>query len=519
MIMNNKIWNLYKTSDRGKNAISLFSINENDHLEEKVKSIYRFCINYLGGSSKENHFLDRFFLISDNIVADNLLLGEEEIVSNYFNRLIENIEIGLVDVAPNGNLIKTKDERPLVKQKDYKKICALIPDISLVLYSFFPSAFLPILFPEKFDVLIKILDALEIPMPSLPASTDKKGRLMFYNDLCENIFNFAEYHNLTPEETCACIYDFAIMLIDKEKSYNIDLPEPTNIWITGGSKNDYENFLRTPIKNSMSEWTCSENTKRGDIIVMYVLAPYSCIQSIWRAAIDGVYTPFNYYNSRTKITNGITIPQISINELKSDNYFSQLPIVRKNFQGVNGSKFSATDYKELQRLLISKRFDITILPQLYNPNLELSLDVKNEKDVEEKLLIPLLQKLGYSENDWTRQLSQKAGRKEKAIPDFVFFPKGDIHFQNSPLLIEAKYDMSSNVERTKSYNQALSYARMMKSPVFSICDKERIIVYKEKNGSFDRFNPIFEKHWQSLNDVEIYSQLLQLIGIESIKNT
>ncbi|MDR2886363.1 MAG: hypothetical protein LBU95_06255, partial [Rikenellaceae bacterium] len=135
-----------------------------------------------------------------------------------------------------------------------------------------------------------------------------------------------------------------------------------------------------------------------------------------------------------------------------------------------------------------------------------------EKDVEEKLLIPLLTKLDYRETDWTRQLSQKAGRKEKAIPDFVFFPKGERHFQNAPMIIEAKYDMNSALERTKSYNQALSYARLMKSTVFGICDRDRLIIYKERCGTFDRFKPAFEKHWQSLRNGEVFRQLKLLIG-------
>ena len=66
--------------------------------------------------------------------------------------------------------------------------------------------------------------------------------------------------------------------------------------------------------------------------------------------------------------------------------------------------------------------------------------IKVEKDVEENILIPLLKNIGYLENDWTRQLSLKAGRNEKAIPDFVFFPKGANHFETSPFVIEAKYD-------------------------------------------------------------------------------
>jgi hypothetical protein len=434
-------------------------------------------------------------------------MEQGENATDYFIKLIDNIEI----------YFDEEKKCPLITKKDYKTLCALLPEISLVLYLWVEDVFFfPILFFYNFDVFMKILDVLEIPMPELPAKTDKRGRLLLYNNLNANIMTFAKDNNLTIEETCACIYDFAFMLIE-DNNNETEMPEPTNIWFTGGSKEDYKIFLKNPVEGEKSVWTCNENTKRGDIIVMYVRTPYSCIQSIWRADIDGVYTPFNYYNSRTRVTNGIVIPHITINELKSDPYFSKLPIVRKNLQGINGIQFSATDYKELQRLLQDKGFDVSVLPQLYNPNLELVGQLKNEKDVEEKLLIPLLNKLGYSETDWTRQLSQKAGRKEKAIPDFVFLPKGEIHFQNAPMIIEAKYDMSSNLERTKSYNQALSYARLMKSSVFCICDKDRLMIYKEKKGYFDRFKPVFEKHWQSINDAEIFRQLKSLIGKKIIE--
>ena len=526
--MNKKFWDLYKNSDNGKKAISAFLMNKNvlkkiDNLderqklmEEKLISIFQFCSEYFGGLPEEKYFICDFYDTLENTFVDNLLINEDEPVSEYFDRLIDNFELGWIDVKEDGELFKLKDKNPFIRQKDYKAICAFIPAISLVLYYRTPNIFLPILFPERFDVLMKIFDVLGIPMPQLPASTDKRGRLLLYNDICNNIFEFAKENNLTPEETCACIYDFAFMLMEEDES-TTELPEPTNIWLTGGSKEDYETFLKEPKQGEKSVWTCNENTKRGDIIVMYVRTPYSCIQSIWRADIDGVYTPFNYYNSRTRVTNGIVTPHITINELKADSYFSQLPIVRKNLQGVNGVQFSATDYKELQRLLKEKGFDVSVLPQLYHPDLELVGQLKTEKDVEEKLLIPLLNKLGYSETDWTRQLSQKAGRKEKAIPDFVFLPKGEIHFQNAPMIIEAKYDMSSNIERTKSYNQALSYARLMKSSVFGICDKDRLIVYKEKNGYFDRFKPVFEKHWQSINDAETFRQLKLLMGKETIE--
>jgi hypothetical protein len=515
--VNKNIWNLYKNSKRGKDTIALFTFDsEKDDLEIKAKEIFQKYNEYLGGLDIKDHFIYKCFLTIDSIIANKMFIEENENASEYFVRLIDNLEICIVEENSDGELIKVENEPPIISQKDYKTFCAVLSEISFILYLYGDLLFFPIFFREQFDVFMKILDVLNISMPELPAKSDKRGRLLLYNNLNTNITKFAKENNLTPEETCACIYDFAFMLLEND-NIQTELPEPTNIWLTGGSKDDYKLFLEDPAKEAKSGWTCNENTKRGDIIVMYVLSPYSCIQSIWRADIDGVYTPFNYYNSRTRVTSGIVVPHITLNELKADPYFLQLGITRKNFQGVNGVHFSATDYKELQRLLIDKGFDISVLPHLYKPNLEFAGQLEKEKDVEEKLLIPLLEKLGYSETDWTRQLSQKAGRKEKAIPDFVFLPKGEMHFQNAPMIIEAKFDMSSNIERTKSYNQALSYARLMKSSILGICDKDRLIIYKEKNGYFDRFKPSFEKHWQSINDEETFRQLNLLIGINAIK--
>jgi hypothetical protein len=517
--MNKNIWDLYKESERGKKAIELFTINKGDLFMDKFKGIFHKYNEYLG-ITVEDYYLYNCFDVFNCINVDKLFIEKNESGADYFTRLIDNLEIFLVEENSEGEVVRTENKRPIISKGNYKSLCAILSEISIVLYYRNKAtnlSFFPILFREQFDIFMKILDILEIPMPDLPAKSDKRGRLLLYNGLNENINKFAEENNLTPEEACACIYDFAFLLLEEDKN-ETEMPEPTNIWLTGGDKEDYKTFLENPVEGAKSVWACNENTKRGDIIVIYVRTPYSCIQSIWRADIDGVYAPFTHHNSISRATNGIVVPHIGIKELKNDPYFSQIPIVRKNLQGVNGVPFSVTDYNELQRLLKEKGFDVSVLPQLYNPDIEQIANLKNEKDVEEKLLIPLLQKLGYSETDWTRQLSQKAGRKEKAIPDFVFFPKGEIHFQNAPMLIEAKYDMSSSLERTKSYNQALSYARMMKSRIFGICEKERMIIYKEKNGYFDRFKPVFEKHWQSINDTEIFSKLKNIIGKNIIKD-
>ena len=100
------------------------------------------------------------------------------------------------------------------------------------------------------------------------------------------------------------------------------------------------------LEDNTSIWTCNEQTKRGDIIVMYVTSPYSCIHSIWRANSVGIFNPFDYYQSRTTICDGVKIPPISLNDLKDDEYFSNVSVVRQNLRGVNG-KYLPLFYQSL----------------------------------------------------------------------------------------------------------------------------------------------------------------------------
>ena len=147
--------------------------------------------------------------------------------------------------------------------------------------------------------------------------------------------------------------------------------------------------------------------------------------------------------------------------------------------------------------------------------------LNDEKDVENKVLIPCLLQLGYKESDWSRQLSQQFGRKEKGIPDFVFFPSGEKHAETAPLVIEAKKEnlLASDIERNKAYRQARSYAKNLESNTLAICDANRIIVYeRQKNGTFDYSSPAFENHWCVIwGDSGVFAQLNKLIGAETIK--
>lgn len=101
----------------------------------------------------------------------------------------------------------------------------------------------------------------------------------------------------------------------------------------------------------------------------------------------------------------------------------------------------------------------------------------------------------------------------------MFFPTGEKHAENAPMVIEAKYDMSSSRERFEAYKQSRSYAKMMSATIMGICDKEKLVLYKRnKNTSFDYNNLIFEAHWATINgDPEVGSTLKKLIGKEVVK--
>ena len=525
--MNKQLWNMYKESPKGKACIELFNPDVEDTALGAF-NIWRYANNW-GEDKVEDSFLDdisgMFWLWSCNLSQRGFI--PEEWTKETYEKFAEDYDILRPLEDEKGELQYKEDETLifdedacLLRKDQYRHKASNVPFLSLLLYYSFET-FKPILLPRRFDIIQRNCDALGIEMPPIPRSKDYKAYVNYYYEICECLNNFQKEYELSDAELCACIYDFASMLTDEQ--VHSDLPKPTNVWLTGADKGDFlflDSLGKTPDGNDQSIWACNERTRRGDIIILYCTSPRSYIHSIWRSNSGGIFNPFDYYHCRTMVCDGILTPQISFNDLKSDQYMSQVPIVRRNLQGINGIELSAKDYSELLRMINEKGGEATQYPQLFEGSDIDFGEIKLEKHVEEQILIPMLRKLGYTESDWTRQLSQKAGRKEKAIPDFVFFPKGEKHFDNAPMIIEAKFDMAPVQELQKAFKQALSYARMLRSSVKGICDKERLILYKvDKNGGADRSNPLFEDHWASIySNSDVGASLNHLIGREIIMN-
>lgn len=513
--MNKKLFALYKGSDKGKKVIKAFNPEiDLDQTIGWIKGIGDFESGKTGTSIPYDIAFGYFTLCYFNFID----LPESNPTREEYENFIK--QFTLLDLVNNDNgevQLDTK-HKPIIQKDDYRRKATDIPLLSLYLYYRY-SFFKPMLFQTRFDIFQRNCYLLGIDLPAPPREKGYLDDCMYYYDICEALDAFQDEQGMTDAELCACVYDCADMLYeDKEE---IDMPEPTNVWLTGGSKGDFK-FLDSLGEdkdgNNTNVWACNERTRKGDIIVMYCLSPRSYIHSIWRANSEGIFNPFDGWQSRTALANGMMIPPITLKDLKADDYFKTVPIVRKDLQGVNGWELTANDYSELLRMVKNKGGDISQLPKLFDGGDIDFGEIKLEKDVEENILIPALRKLGYNDTDWTRQLELKAGRQEKAIPDFVFYAHGDSHFELAPLVIEAKLDMSSTSEQDKAFRQCFSYARLLQSKLMGICDKERIVVYKVNGNTVDRSKPLFENHWKAVfADANIGAKLKQIIGSEVVK--
>lgn len=515
--MNKSLWNYYKQSVDGQKAIALFNPEPNDTYQE-IEDIANF-LNVWDDNVNPQQFSNSVFIYDVNL-TEREILKDESFDRCSFKYFVENYDLQKFDLQ--GEKVIWADREYFIQADKFRDKAATIDALSMYLY-FYDSYFKPILLPRRFDLFQKSCDSLGIELLPIPHSNDYKEFLMYFYDICGVLNKFQRENGLTDAELCACIYDYGIRVWGGDTgNMKADLPQPTNVWLTGASgKGDFE-FLDSLDKSryaGTSIWACNERTRKGDLIIVYCTSPRSYLHSIWRADSTGIFNPFDYYHCRTTIRDGVKLPQITFSDLKNDPYFSKLPIVRKNLQGVNGVELSAKDYSELLRLVKEKGVNISDYPQLFVGAAMEFGEVKLEIDVEEHILIPFLKKLGYRENDWTRQLQLKAGRKEKAIPDFVFFPQGSTHFESAPFVIEAKLDMSSMIEQQKAFRQALSYARMLRAKLMGICDKERLIIYKlDSLGNCNIECPFFDNHWQAIYTNEIIgAKLNQLVGAEVVK--
>lgn len=494
MKLNKFIWDNYKETIDGKHAINIF---KEFNIDLIVKNYLDNAVEIYGDPID---MIDDYEYIISPKMSDEM---EEEEARDYFYKILDN---GITIQLEEGT-------EEILWPNDDKDILYKIPLISIWLYSCYPDYFKPYLFRMKFKLFNQIADAFEIELPEVPQKKNKKERCQYYWKICEALNKFQKEHSLLNEEVCAFLYDFAPKFLNQNKTQIVeDLPSPTQVWMVGGNigGGDIE-FLNRAKEGDISNWQGNLETKRGDIVVMYCLAPQSSIHSIWRAYSDGYPDPFFGFYSLICISNPIKVPDIHIQELKLDNYFSKHSLVRSNMQGLNGRTLSSQDYEELLKLIQKKNFKISELPKLYHPTFTTNLEIKNERDVELQLLEPLIEKIGYEDGDWERQLTVRMGRGERNYPDYSFFVNGEKGFEKSKMIVEAKYLIKNNKELDETFKQAHSYALRLEASKIVLCDKNAIWIYIRESHGYDR-DKYYKKFWQELEHADEFNKIKKMIG-------
>lgn len=486
-MLNEYVWKLYLDAG-GRETTAMFERNlAGEFSEEYIKNVCRFQAGYCPSkhiTSDTRHQLRD--LLKDLRENRGLLEDGEYTIQSALEILYDGIK---------------GDDDPTARDVfDY--FSSSIVYFTTFLAAEIPELFVPYYFECNFNVLEKIAQEFGIEFLPIPAKRNYEDRFYYYGAICIALQEFREKHGLSPYELCAFLYDFAPKYIGGIDSYIIrDLPEPKSAFFIGGSSDD---AFRNTDENVITPWQCSPDTDPGDMIVMYLKTPVSAVDSVWRSVSIGFNDPFFYYYRCTYIARPTGIKRITLEQLTKDPVMKELSIVRKNMQGINGVELRPSMYNYLMDLAG------TGVLRLEAPVSENEQEFENEKDVENKLIKPLIAKLGYSESEYLPQLHIAVGNhNHMLIPDFVLHPITTTGHHSAFAIIEAKYTISSQKALDEVRMQARSYAVQLKAHYSVIASKDGLWVSSPEDDFTD---DIFIAAWNELNNPDVFAQLYRLIG-------
>ncbi len=397
----------------------------------------------------------------------------------------------------------------LINNVDYKSMLCIITQISISLSIYAPDYFFPYFFVCRFLELRRLCDYLNIDLPEVPQKNDWRGRCLYYMDICEVMIALRSEIGMTPAEFCVFIYEFLPNMLKSEAD---KVSAPSCVWVIGGKQQTTE----APYNQKGLFWQANAETKRGDILLFYETTPVCAITAMYIAQSDGITDPLFYYYSNTYISNKIEITPISIRQLKQDLHFHKHPLIKKNFQGVNGWMLTPEDYNRIMELAVLNGDDVNAWPNL-PVGLECNSErLGNERDVEIHLLEPLLKAMGYIESvHYKRQLGIHAGRGHRIYPDFVLNYSDKPNEEYARVLIEAKFWMRSNRDIASAFYQARSYALLLQAHVFILCDKNCLMIYQKLDEAFDQARYI-KFFWYELSNATNYNKLRQILALGTL---
>lgn len=522
MQFNRFVWSLYANSEEGRRTI------------ERELADHVAAIPTTRESAAFKHQMFYCETANDEIVEGGINGFEEVDLRELIREFAEEEEVESLDAAemlftrmadeyvvwPHENNGKTFD-RVFGGGNDapasYSEIYGSIEGLSAGLHDAHPEFFVPYFFARRFDEFEKICRSFDIPLPELPGKLQKRERALYYLRINRALYEFRKQHELSPQDLNAFLYDFAPKNLGSQRE-SATLPKPSRVWfVIGGvgGNGDFE-YLDAADEKSVSYWQGSLETRKGDIILMWCASPRSYLHSVWRALDDGFIDPFFYFYSLIRVGLPVKITPLRFSELSNHPILASKPAVRAHFQGASGTAFTVKEYAIIGALLQNKGFDISTLP--LPPAVEefLNATLINERDVELALVEPLLMRLGFTEQDWIRQLPVRMGRGERNFPDYVLGGDPCPGEERAVALIECKFDIETKKDLKEAFLQAKSYALRLQSAVLALAARRGFWLFCRRDDGFSVDHFTF-KTWSELSHPDQLHEVSTVIGKRAIE--
>lgn len=513
-------WDLFKNSPSGQEAICKFQklTSPDCTTEEMLNIAMDLDSGFFNNTSKKEKESYKMILHEfDGFVSETLpdSFSNEDELWGFYVWLLKSYASEDEEV-PFENL----------PQSDFKFILQDNIFLSIVLFAYLPEYYVPNFFVLQFVPFKRFATKYDIDLPDIPNRSDYRGRCIYYLELCKILREFSNENKFeSPEEFCAFLYCYELPLAkeEMETEYTKPIPVvPENAWILVGNYGEGEKNMDHGL------WQANQMTSKGDVMLFYEKSPVKKLNAVWIALEDGVVDPFFYYYSYTIIGKKIEIPDnqaISFHDFKNSDYFKvenrgkEGNYVSKNFQDVSGWAVTSSDYEEIKRMLKAKGYDTSVFPSLYVPKKMVGVDIRLEADVSNKLLVPLLEEMGWKrDEDFKAEVEFPAGHsttghKMEKRPDFCLHMSGSGSQLTTKVVIEVKYWMKDIMEIEEAFDQGVSYAKWGGAAVLVLCDKNQIRVYqRDKKGKFDK-NKRIPFHWEEMEVLEKYNELKRLLDI------
>ena len=343
---------------------------------------------------------------------------------------------------------------------------------------------------------------------------------MYYLHINRTLYDFRQRHNFSAQDLIAFLYDFAPKSIAPNSKTEISPPPASRVWfVIGGvgENGDFE-YLDSVNDESISFWQGNIETRTGDIILMWCASPRSYLHSVWRALDDGFNDPFFYFYSLSRIGRPIKISPISFAEFSKHPFLGNRPAIRSRFQGRSGTAFSIEDYAAIIEMLQEKNFDVSILPSPPESQFINDVVLQNEREVEQMLVEPLLQNLGFIESDWIRQFPLRMGRGGCYYPDYILGGNPIPGDERAFALIECKLDIETKKEMKEAFVQVKSYALRLQSEILALAARRGLWIFQRRKEGFSIDHFLF-KTWKELSHPDTLHQISLIIGKRKVENS